>query len=582
VVWTAKVTKTGQSARETVAGCHDWLAQEISSGRKSRARVLAVLTTATRLRISIAAVVLLVNALLGKGSIVLPWALLVVGFDVVAGFLLAHEDVLLPHRSHHAAVAATIVGAFAAGLSLLAGPGALPLFVIPLYRAGERQGRGGVAMTGGALAVGAGIAQIVGPPAGLPLGQVVLWGTLAVTLGVLAAWEDQITPRKRRLDPIADEAAVVLGRLAQLSAGMVGGLDQSAMAERILDQLPGKPGLRGVILAGTPDSVAIPIALRGASRVPWPEPREDEQNTRQRAWTLGVPGSAVEGDRAVVAVPLRDVAGEQVGMLVADWPARTPATDGEVAHIANAAERHATGLAVAMSYANLREQAGMDERRHLARAMHDGIAQEIAAVGFHLDMIRYAAQQAGDSTAPDLADLRSEVARILIDLRNDITDLRVGLRPEHGLGAAVSARLQQFGAATGAVVTVVLRESGFRLPASTEIRLYRLLLDVLADAQRHRADHVEVELIVAAPQFQLTISHSGATALSVPALRERLDDSACQLSVGERNTGPGPGSGVRVRAGTLARLTHAPDDLRRPHGSSPKLADATAAEERLS
>jgi len=542
--------------------------------------VLAVLTTSTRLRIAIAAVVLFVNALVGNGRLVLPWALLVVGLDIGAGFLLAHEDVLLPHRSRQASAAASVIGAFAAGLSLLAGPGGLPLFVIPLYRAGERQGRGAVAMTGGALAVGAGIAQIVGPPAGLSLGQVVLWATLAVSLGVLAAWEDQVTPRKRRFDPIADEAAVVLGRLAQLSAGMDGGLDQTALAERILDHLPAKPGLRGVVLAGSPESVAIPIALRGASRVPWPEPREDEQNTRHQAWTLGVPGSGLEDRRAVVAVPLRDVRGEQVGMVVADWPARTAATDAEVAQVTEAAERHATGLAVAMSYAHLREQAGMDERRHLARAMHDGIAQEIAAVGFHLDMIRYAAQQAGDSTAPELAGLRAEVARILMDLRNDITDLRVGLRPEHGLGAAVSARLQQFGAATGAVVTVVLRESGFRLPASTEIRLYRLLLDVLADAQRHRADHVEVELIVAAPLFQLTISHSGATALSVAALRERLDDTACQLSVGERL--PENGAGVCVRAGTLARLPASSDADRRIHPRQPEPDAAIATEERIS
>jgi signal transduction histidine kinase len=551
--------------------------REISSGRKSRARVLAVLSTSTRLRIAIAAVVLVVNALLGDGSLVLPWALLVAGVDVVAGFLLAHEDVLLPHRSQRAAVAATVIGAFAAGLSLLAGAGALPLFVIPLYRAGERGGRGGVAMTGGALAVGAGIAQTVGPPAVLPLGQVVLWGALAVSLGTLAAWEDRITPRRRLRDPIADEAAIVLGRLAQLSAGMDGGLDQTVMAERILDHLPSKPGLRGVVLAGTPVSVAIPIALRGAARVPWPEPREDDHNTRQRAWTLGVPGNDVEDNRAVVAVPLRDVRGEQVGMLVADWPARTPATAAEVLEITEAAERYSTGLAVAMSYAHLREQAGMDERRHLARAMHDGIAQEIAAVGFHIDMVRYAAQQAGDSTAPELANLRAEVARILIDLRNDITDLRVGLRPEHGLGAAVSARLQQFGATTGAVVTVVLRESGFRLPAATEVRLYRLLLDVLADAQRHRAHHVEVELIVAAPHFQFTISHSGATSLSVAALRERLDDIACQLSVGERR--PEKGGGVQVKAGTIARLNRESDYGLRPHPSRWEPAPATVSEE---
>ncbi|MBL0002553.1 MAG: hypothetical protein IPP00_00620 [Actinomycetales bacterium] len=165
--------------------------------------------------------------------------------------------------------------------------------------------------------------------------------------------------------------------------------------------------------------------------------------------------------------------------------------------------------------AHLREQAGMDERRHLARAMHDGIAQEIAAVGFTSTKSRYAAQQAGlDGTGTPGQPQRAEVARILIDLRNDITDLRVGLRPEHGLGAAVSARLQQFGATTGAVVTVVLRESASGLPAATEVRLTAVAgrprrCPAPPRPPRRGRTHRR------APHFQFTIKHSGATSLSV-------------------------------------------------------------------
>ncbi len=287
--------------------------------------------------------------------------------------------------------------------------------------------------------------------------------------------------------------------------------------------------------------------------MPWPEPREGAPEVLSRAWAEGVAGGDLVDERAVVAVPLHDARGSQVGILVSDWPSRSRPSDADIAHVVDTAERHETGLSVALSYANLREEAGVDERRHLARTMHDGIAQEIAAVGFHLDMVRYAAEHAGDTTAPELASLRAEVARILVDLRNDITDLRVGLRPEHGLGAAVSARLQQFGAATGAVVSVVLRESGFRLPASTEIRLYRLLLDVLADAQRHRAQHVDLDLMVAAPHFEFAIGHSGGTSLSAEALRDRLDDSAAELSV---TSGAFPsGAGIRVRVQALRRAT---------------------------
>lgn len=532
----------------------------------------ALLTTATRLRLSIAAVVLVVNALLGRGGVMLPWVLLVAGLDVVVGFVLTHEDVLLPHRTRRAATTATAVAAVCAGLSLIAGPGALPLLVIPLYRAGERRGRGALTLTAVALAIGAGTTQAVEPARDLSLPQVMIWVALAVSLGVLAAWEARIDAHSPGHDPVADEASVLLERLTALAAGLEGGLDQTVLAELILAELPDRPGLRAVVLAGPTGETAVPIALRGASRVPWPQSGPAGSRALKRAWAQGEPGHDLVDGRGVVAVPIVDAREQPIGMLVADWPATTAPTDLDIAAVAAPAADHGVGLAVALAYARLREQAGIDERRQLARAMHDGIAQEIAALGFHLDMARYAAEHAGDSVAGDLAGLRAEVARILADLRNDITDLRVGLRPERGLGAAVSARVQQFGATTGTVVTVVLRETGFRLPAATEVTLYRVVLDVLADAQRHRAKHLVVRLVVAAPQVDLSIDHDAPSGLTQERLRERLGDLGCALTVNVDN-------GLRVHVWTPERTPAqglAPAGIQRPADRSADSSVGTA------
>ncbi|MFZ1288165.1 MAG: histidine kinase, partial [Candidatus Phosphoribacter sp.] len=401
-----------------------------------------------------------------------------------------------------------------------AGPGALPLFVIPLYRAGERPGNRALAFTGGVLALGAGVTQLESS-ARMDAGSVILWGGLALALGILASWEGRISSGGRAEDPIASEATALLGRLAELTASLDGGLDPQAIAERALDELPVLPLQRSAVLAGAAGGGAIPIALRGAGRVPWDEPGESGGALGQ-AWLEGITATGRDGGRIVVAAPLRDVRGRQIGILVTDFISRGAPTEDDVAAVAAAADHHGPSLAVALAYAALREQAGSDERNHLARTMHDGIAQDIAAFGFHLDLIRFAAAEAGDRTAPDLSGLRAEIARILGDLRADITDLKIGLRPEHGLGAAISARLQQFGSATGTVVTVVLRESGFRLPAAVEIRLFRLCLDVLADAHRHQASTVTAELVVAAPHFDITIRHDGASSLTQAAAAERL------------------------------------------------------------
>jgi len=143
-----------------------------------------VLTTATRLRMAVAFVVVFVSTSQGLGAVVLPWALLVVSLDLVAGFLVTHSDVLLPHRTRAATQMITAAGAYVAGLSLVAGDASLPLFVIPMFRAGEHSGRRGVAITGIALAAGALSARMAGP--WVPeTSFVLLWVGVVTSLGLL-------------------------------------------------------------------------------------------------------------------------------------------------------------------------------------------------------------------------------------------------------------------------------------------------------------------------------------------------------------------------------------------------------------
>lgn len=82
--------------------------------------------------------------------------------------------------------------------------------------------------------------------------------------------------------------------------------------------------------------------------------------------------------------------------------------------------------AVRRSSAELRRPAHPDGRERLARSMHDGLAQDLAALGFQLDLIRRVAEQAGEEHAADIAAARDEVDRILADVRASIDSLRAG------------------------------------------------------------------------------------------------------------------------------------------------------------
>jgi len=176
---------------------------------------------------------------------------------------------------------------------------------------------------------------------------------------------------------------------------------------------------------------------------------------------------------------------------------------------------------VALIFAGLRQHAAFEERERLAREMHDGIAQELVALGYRIDVARRQAETRAPLFAPALEEARADLSRVLTDVRLRIADLRMAVRPDQGLGAVVGARLQQFGAATGLTVGLRLSESTYRLPAHLETLIYRLILDVLTDARNAPGvSAIEVRLDVKAPQAWLQITHDGESHLPADAFRD--------------------------------------------------------------
>jgi len=494
------------------------------------------LSTGTALRLSVAAVVVLVNALQGQGLPVLPWALLVVAMDLLTGIMLVNANVLVPQERRMQALAPTLAGALVAGLALELGAGALPLVVIPLFRAGEQWSRRGVVLSASVWALSGVASGFVNESSATRLQpvNVALWGALALSLGVLAAWARRISPARTSGNPIADEAAALVSRLDQLVVNLDGGFDPATSAEQLLDALGGRSSrTRSAVLIGSARDRPVPLALRGAERIPWADP-PIEDGAVGVAWREGRPAGRWDPltQRAVVAVPLWDAHGLQIGVLATDEPASGRPAPAVVAEVCDVAARYGSVLGLALAFARLRERAGLEERERLAREMHDGIAQELVALGYRLDAMRRLAQTGGGDMDRELGDARREITRILGDLRSHISDLRVSVRPERGLGATMSARLQAFGTTTGLVVGLRLSESGFRLPAHVETGLYRIFLDVLADAGRsHDATFVEVDLTVLTREAVLLMRHDGSTALRAAELARHLGSRGAQVDV---------------------------------------------------
>lgn len=494
-------------------------------------RAMWSMSTSTLLRSAIVAVAIGIGSIGRDVLTVLPWALLILTLDLVAGSVLTLGFGQSNARRSQALIL-TLLSAGIAGAALATNqttplPAALPLLLIPVFRAGEVWGRlAALAAVSMSIIVAFTSAQSQGTLTPSFVTATTQWAVLALVLGLVGAWTAQLQEKAHSHEgtasPAAHEAAHLLRRLDALAGALDGGFDAPASAELLLDAVKAKVSAsRMAVLVGFQSEPAVPLALRGIDRLPWPDPTTDE-SVLGRVWRTGKAESGMwisdDQERAIAAAPMRDPDGARIGVVVIDRIASAPFVAADLRALVNLAESHSANVDVAMIFTALRQRAAFEERERLAREMHDGVAQELVALGYRIDVARRQAASEAPQFSPALDDARSDVSRMLTDLRLRIADLRLAVRPDQGLGAVVGARLQQFGTASGLTVGLRLNESTYRLPAHVEILIYRLILDVLADARHSQgASAIEIRLEVNAPQAWVHISHDGTSDLGANA-----------------------------------------------------------------
>lgn len=143
-------------------------------------------------------------------------------------------------------------------------------------------------------------------------------------------------------------------------------------------------------------------------------------------------------------------------------------------------------IAARLHSTRLRQQIQIqeDERRRIARELHDSRSQNLAALIIYLDMLR-------DSIPPELA-LRTQVDRtreiaggMLDDVRRLIQELRPALLDDLGLEAAIQQYIRSAVEPTG--IKCALETDGLtdRLPPEVEIAVYRIVQEALSNVVRH-------------------------------------------------------------------------------------------------
>lgn len=216
----------------------------------------------------------------------------------------------------------------------------------------------------------------------------------------------------------------------------------------------------------------------------------------------------------------------------------------------------------------LRAQAIMgreEERFRLAREVHDGPAQVLANSMMGLEHCRTLLQGARLERLGEVLSQLSDASREgLTEVRQFIADLRPGKLDEQGLVIALGDYIRRYRDAVSATVSFEADPLP-RLPAETEIVLYRIVQESLQNARKHaRGSAVHVTLTVRQNQLRLTIRdegpgfdtrvvarRAGRESWGLTSMRERAELVGARFIVTSR---PGHGTEVTVSLPLQARL----------------------------
>lgn len=339
--------------------------------------------------------------------------------------------------------------------------------------------------------------------------------------------EDQVEDRTRELENRVDDL-LLLHETAALAARE---RDPAVFAPAILEMLHGRQGIAGVALLWNRDEEDPAIeALPPSSPTEWllegAEPPE--------GWTVW---DLVHLGRFEGRLAVRSDSGP---------PRIPPALRLELA----AALHAATLLGRILEHDAQRRvlvqrllAAAEEERRRIARELHDEISQLLTVVQLSLEGVSEEAGGEVEKARRVLSTTQDEIHRIIYDLRPSLLD-------DLGLPAALRwyahTYLEQAGLDLGLEI-----EEDLELPPETEITAFRIAQEIFTNVLRHsRAQHVTVELYRSDGRLHLVVEddgvgfdlHQRSSGVGLVGLRERADLVGGTLEI---STAPGEGTTVR-------------------------------------
>jgi PAS domain S-box-containing protein len=317
--------------------------------------------------------------------------------------------------------------------------------------------------------------------------------------------------RHRKTEYAARQSQEIVNAFFSSSAIGFGILDSQFRYTRVNDVLPRMAGLKPEDLLGTPVSQLFGDSGMRAAAV-LQQVIESGQPVLDREVSAELPGRPGDPRHWLVNYfPIREDGGAvtQVGVTAVDVTARRNAED---------ALRTLSGRLL-----GIQDQ----ERRRIARELHDSLGQYLAGLKIAIDMLSSRSVEK-DPLLIECADI---LERAITETRTLSHLLHPPLLDEAGFASAASWFVAGFSQRSKIPVSLDLPPDLQRLPDVVEIALFRVLQESLTNVHRHsRAKSAEISVDLDAEQVTIEIRDHGR---GMPAhIIRQIEAETSKLGVG--------------------------------------------------
>lgn len=433
-----------------------------------------------------------------------------------------------------ALVVETSLATFMVALNLEHSGTLLPALVVAPFVAGLVRGvRGAFEALGAEVAI---LAATLLPNANIDVDAQLLsvlftWLMVSLGVGLMAA----VIHRTRSESDMAAnyrEARTLINQLLELSGQLVDGLDAVSIGQNIVDLSREEVPLSAcAVYLRSPNGITILLdagLVDDGMKVP---------EVVTRSFRSGKP--SIDGEWA--AFPLvtdADTVAVVAGSLGNGVTPPRSALRDALAQLTEMLRPEALQLDAALLFSAVKDQATAEERRRLARDLHDGVAQDLASLGYMIDEL--AETSADREQATRCHALRDELTKVVAELRRSVFSLRNETNGAASLGEAITVLAGHIGNRSGITVDIDLDESEDRLRPDVEAELLRIAQEGMNNAVKHaRASRITVSCRVSPPAAEIVVSDDGRglqtgrpDSHGVRIMRERARRIGAQLHLG--------------------------------------------------